>query len=168
MTTGVADGQARPLDPRYVDFQKHVGWITSAVLAGIGAVAAPLWFLFARPQPGTLLIVATIMVVLLGLLTWLMQAWPAVEYRYASYRVDQLGLEIRQGVYWRSVITVPRSRVQHTDVSQGPVERRYGLGTLAVHTAGTEHARVELSGLDHDAALAIRDHLLPRDLVDAV
>ena len=44
---------------------------------------------------------------------------------------------------------VPRSRVQHTDVSQGPLERNHGLGTLVVYTAGTDHAKVELGGLDH-------------------
>jgi membrane protein YdbS with pleckstrin-like domain len=56
--------------------------------------------------------------------------------------VDARGLEIRRGVFWRSVVNVPRSRVQHTDVSQGPLERSYGLGTLIVYTAGTDHAQV--------------------------
>ena len=58
------------------------------------------------------------------------------------------------------MINVPRSRVQHTDVSQGPIERGFGLGTLVIYTAGTEHARVELHGLEHGTALHIRDHLL--------
>jgi membrane protein YdbS with pleckstrin-like domain len=113
-------------------------------------------------------VLATGVVAALLMLTWFLQRWPAIDYRHASYRVDQSGLEIRGGVYFRHVINVPRSRVQHTDVSQGPVERQYGLATLAIHTAGTEHARVELSGLPHDVAVAIRDHLLPRDLIDAV
>ena len=60
---------------------------------------------------------------------------------------------------WRSVTHVPRSRVQHTDVSQGPLERRYGLGTLVVYTAGTDHARVSLPGLAWETALALRDEL---------
>ena len=58
---------------------------------------------------------------------------------------------------WRKVINVPRSRVQHTDVSQGPLERGHGLGTLVIYTAGTDHARVDLPGLDHATALRIRD-----------
>jgi membrane protein YdbS with pleckstrin-like domain len=91
-----------------------------------------------------------------------------VAYRHASYRVDELGIEIRRGVFWRTVVNVPRSRVQHTDVSQGPLERRYGLGTLAIYTAGTDHARVGLAGLEHGRALAIRSHLLPAGGGDAV
>ena len=66
------------------------------------------------------------------------------------------------------VTNVPRSRVQHTDVSQGPLERRYGVGTLVIHTAGTDDAVVTQRGLTHGTALAIRDHLLPREGPDAV
>jgi membrane protein YdbS with pleckstrin-like domain len=51
--------------------------------------------------------------------------------------------------------------VQHIDVAQGPLERRYGLATLSIYTAGTEYARVDLPGLRHERAVAIRDHLLP-------
>ena len=63
---------------------------------------------------------------------------------------------------------VPRSRIQHTDVSQGPLERRHGLGTLVVYTAGTQHSEVKLHGLEFSIAQRIRTHLLPRDQSDAV
>jgi len=97
-----------------------------------------------------------------------MRRWPAIAYRHASYRVDDLGIEIRRGVYFREVTSVPRSRVQHTDVSQGPLERRFGLGTLVIHTAGTAHSEVTVAGLDHTVAGRIRDHLLPGTKGDAV
>ena len=64
-------------------------------------------------------------------------------------------------MHWQTITNVPRSRVQHTDVSQGPIERRYGLGTLIVYTAGTDHSRVTLSGLDFTLAQRLRTHLLP-------
>lgn len=101
-------------------------------------------------------------------LAWGLHKWPALAHRYASYTVNAEGIEIRRGVVWRTVISVPRSRVQHTDVSQGPLERRYGLGTLDIYTAGTNHAKVDLHGLDHAVALEIRDHLLPLESSDAV
>jgi membrane protein YdbS with pleckstrin-like domain len=94
--------------------------------------------------------------------------WAAIVYRYTSYRVDDEGLEIQSGVVWRATSNVPRSRVQHTDVAQGPLERKYGLGRLIVYTAGTAHSRVELPGLEHQVALSIRDHLLPRQTADVV
>jgi membrane protein YdbS with pleckstrin-like domain len=164
----VADGQARPLDPRYIDLQKRVGMITSLVLVVIALGGLPIFYLISHPSPLVFGVVAGAVLAFVAFLTWVMQIWPPIDYRHTSYRVDATGLEIRSGVYFRHTINVPRSRIQHTDVSQGPVERQYGLGTLAIHTAGTEHARVELAGLPHATALTIRDHLLPRDLVDAV
>jgi hypothetical protein len=77
-------------------------------------------------------------------------------------------LEIRRGVWWRSVVTVPLSRVQHTDVNQGPLQRRFDLSTLVVHTAGTQHATVKLEGLGKEVAESVRDELLKQRGDDAV
>lgn len=164
----VADGTWRALDPRYIGLQRQSAWIVTAVaalLAGVGLT----FFAFANDS-GLWVTIALAGVVITGLgaLGWWGHRWPPIEYRHASYRVDAEGLEIRRGVYFRRVTTVPRSRVQHTDVSQGPLQRSHGLATLAVHTAGTDEAQVELPGLAHEDALRIRDHLLPRDTGDAV
>ena len=88
------------------------------------------------------------------------QALPAVDHDHRSYRIDEGGIEIRRGVWGRNVIHVPRSRLQHTDVSQGPVERGFGLATLHVFTAGTNYSEVALGGLAYETAMTIRDHLL--------
>jgi membrane protein YdbS with pleckstrin-like domain len=159
----VTPGEHQPLDPRYIPLQREVGWIVTAVLsimllAGLVALLTPRRWMWWLP----LWLVGTIA------LGWLSHRWPAIEYRHISYRVNQEGIEIRAGVYWRKVMNVPRSRVQHTDVAQGPLERRHGLGRLVIYTAGTEHSRVELPGLEHQVALSIRDHLLPREVSDAV
>jgi membrane protein YdbS with pleckstrin-like domain len=71
-------------------------------------------------------------------------------------------------VLWRSVIDVPRSRIQHSDVSQGPLERRFGLATFSVYTAGMRHAGVRLHGLAHDRALALRELLMQADDDDVI
>ena len=56
--------------------------------------------------------------------------WPVLELRHTRWRIDTDGLEIRRGVVWRHTISVPRERIQHTDVAQGPIQRRFGLATL--------------------------------------
>lgn len=86
--------------------------------------------------------------------------WPAVRHRHTAWRLDEREIRIRRGVLWRSVTSVPRNRVQHTDVSQGPLERAFDLATLVVYTAGTEHSSVSLGGLKHETALEVRDHLI--------
>jgi membrane protein YdbS with pleckstrin-like domain len=164
----VADGVDHPLDPRVVPLQKTVGWILAACMSA--GLLVGLFVLWLANGPTMLRFTASATIWMFSALafTWHLQRWPAIAYRHTSYRVDDRGIEIRRGVYWRSIVNVPRSRVQHTDVSQGPLERGYGLGTLVVHTAGTDHARVHLSGLDHAIALRIREHLLPGAASDAV
>ena len=164
----LADGTRQSLDPRVIDLDRLVGIIVTActsmgTLVGIGilylATDRPRWFF-----PLLTLAWAAMTVALI----WHTLAWPQIAYRHTRYRVDPLGIEIESGVIWRSIVHVPVSRVQHTDVSQGPVERRYGLATLTIYTAGTEYARVDLGGLAHPRALAIRDHLLPKRSDDGV
>jgi membrane protein YdbS with pleckstrin-like domain len=164
----VADGLEHRLDPRSIPMERLTGWIAVGVL-GPGLFGALLinWAATDLSVPG-LIVRGAAWLALVGPLAWRAHAWPAVRYRHTSYRLDDLGIEIREGVFFRVVVNVPRTRVQHTDVAQGPIERKYGLGTLVIYTAGTDHSRVSLSGLEHGRAMAIRQHLLPGGTSDAV
>jgi len=165
----IADGQDHSLDPRVIPVQRITGGLFTAATSLGSLVVIGIVLMVGDDIPAwarTLLPV--VWLVILALRAWHAYRWPAISYRHTSYRVDGNGIEIRRGVYWRVVINVPRSRVQHIDVSQGPIERRYGLGTLVLYTAGTDHAKVELGGLEHGRALRIREHLLPGGADDAV
>jgi membrane protein YdbS with pleckstrin-like domain len=161
-------GEDHQLDPRSIPLQRIGVAIVSVILAIGSGIAGLVGLPDDRISIPAIVVTATFWLVGNGLLAWHGQRWQAIEYRHTWYRVDEQGLEIRRGVLWRVVTNVPRSRVQHTDVSQGPLERRYGLGTLVVYTAGTDHAKVTLSGLDHAVALRIREHLMPERGTDAV
>jgi membrane protein YdbS with pleckstrin-like domain len=76
--------------------------------------------------------------------------------------LDQFGLVLQNGVWWRKQITLPRVRIQHSDVSQGPLQRRYGVATLKLYTAGSRYTKIELEGVRHEEALALRDSLVTR------
>lgn len=83
------------------------------------------------------------------------------RWRRTHWRLDARGLQVRRGLIWKSEVLVPRTRVQHLDLERGPIERRFGLATLVVHTAGTRmHALRQHGFLDADA-VALRDALLP-------
>jgi hypothetical protein len=78
------------------------------------------------------------------------------------------GLMVLRGVWWHSETFVPRARVQHTDVTQGPIARRFGLATLKVYTAGTHVGEISVEGLARADAITLRDELLGRHGRDAV
>jgi hypothetical protein len=163
-----AEPDVRLLDPRFIAQQRAVGWIVTACLSLTMLVSVALvWLAPGLPWLVRMLLLAG-WAVFSAALGWLLHVWPSVHFRHVSYLVSDDGIEIRTGVWWRKVLSVPRSRVQHIDVSQGPLERAYGLGRLVVYTAGTEHSRVELAGLAHAAALDLRNQLLPRGADDAV
>jgi membrane protein YdbS with pleckstrin-like domain len=157
------------LDPRVIPLQQITGGIFTAAVA-LGSLVFLTFRIVAEDDWPTWLpmLLLSLWLVAVLVLAWLSWRWPASAYEHTSYRVDDQGIEIRRGVYWRVVISIPRSRVQHIDVSQGPIERRYELGTLVIYTAGTDHAKVELEGLEHGRALRIREHLLPSGASDAV
>ena len=163
----VADGVTRSLDPRVIPLDRLSGYIFTGVLSAFLALAALITWIAADSWWLPAGITVAWPMVTAGVL-WLSHVWPTIDYRHHSYCVDERGIEIRHGVFWRSVENVPRSRVQHIDVSQGPLERRFGLGKLSIYTAGTEYALVALRGLTHERALRIRDHLLPGETQDAV
>ena len=164
----IADGVRRGLDPQFVPLRRIVGFIVNGVLAlGLLVTALILWLTGELPRWLNLLLLPGWLGITAGL-AWLSYVWPVIELRHMSYTLDADGIEIRSGVWWRAVTNVPRSRVQHIDVLQGPLERSYGLGRLVMFTAGTDHSRVELPGLNYQVATALRDHLLPRGADDAV
>ena len=161
--SAVADGVPRPLDPRFVRAETVSGWISTAVVSGLSLpvllVAGAVGWL-----TGWGLVVAGVLwplvtLFLIGQTLWL----PRRVYDTTRYVVRPDGVEIHRGIFWKSVTSVPRSRVQHTDVSQGPVLRRFGLATLTMYTAGNHHSAVPLGGLAHETAVRVRDFLLRRD-----
>ena len=83
-----------------------------------------------------------------------------VEWAHTSWRLDN-ALRIRRGRWWRSEAIVPRVRVQHLDLSRGPIERKFGLATLTIYTAGAQLSSVTLDGLADATAVELRDALLP-------
>jgi uncharacterized protein len=157
----IDDGQFHHLDPRSVQHGRLVAGLVALVIV-TGLLFAMMIVLFAVDNlPRFLRLLIPLgnlaIAVALGVFAW---RWPSFEHRWCKYRVDRDGIEIHKGVVWRTVTNVPRSRIQHTDVSQGPIERNFELATLHIFTAGTEHSEVALHGLAHERAVRIRDHLL--------
>lgn len=149
----------QPLHPR-----ARIGMRLGAVLGQLLLLVAPTAVLLgvlrasdllpAVPPASSLLALVALMAVAYG--WWLGgQRWQRTR-----WRLDARGLEIHRGVYWQHQIRVPRSRVQHTDLHRGPLDRRWGMADLVVFTAGSEHAAVRLGGLPAAQAQALRDALL--------
>jgi membrane protein YdbS with pleckstrin-like domain len=138
------------------------GWIFSGVLIPTGLVFVVLGITVWEASALWRLLLPLIWLAGTAILVWSTHWLPAMSYRAAGYIVTPRDIEIRRGILWKTVTTIPRSRVQHTDVQRGPLMRRFGIAKLIIHTAGTQHATVELPGLSRAEAERIRDHLVDR------
>ncbi len=81
------------------------------------------------------------------------------RYRHVLWKLDALGLSVRRGRLWQSDTFVPLTRVQHLDLTRGPLERKLRLATLVVHTAGTRATEVTVPLLDDADAEHLRAQL---------
>ncbi len=87
---------------------------------------------------------------------------PVRRYRALRYALDAEELHIARGVWTQVETLVPLVRVQHIDVSQGPIERAFKVSRLVLHTAGTLNSLVVLPGLSREGAEAMRDEIRAR------
>lgn len=127
--------------------------VLGSVVAALGALV-PIGLLV--PARSLALLAALLMLAGLPLFgVWLARK----QYRYTRWKLDADGFALRRGNLWRSETRVPASRVQHLDLKHGPLERRYRLATLVVHTAGTRNSSVAITGLDETDAERLRDRL---------
>ena len=147
------EGEMRPLHPDQV---KVLRFRMSASFTFLLLAALPIDFVALRTAgfptgilTGPLALLAAICVLLL----------PGRRYQAWGYREEEDELHIRSGLLVRMRTVVPFGRVQHIDIAQGPIERRYRLATLILHTAGTRAAAVPLPGLLHDDAERMRDRI---------
>ncbi|TCD06759.1 hypothetical protein EYB45_03475 [Erythrobacteraceae bacterium CFH 75059] len=147
-----ADTPLSPLDPRFVSLLRVAmgRWallLLAAAFAGEAAAGLPAGLL---TLPALLISAVLVAVV------------PGRQYRRWGYAQEGDHLRVARGFVFHSDHVVPFTRVQHIDVTRGPLERARGLGTLTLYTAGTHNTSVVLPGLAHEQALAMRESIRAR------
>lgn len=151
-----------PLHPNQLWVLRVRGLITAVPIL-LAAVMADLGPLRETPVPLGAVSAAVLLMLVAGLVVL-----PPRRYRAWAYREEADELHIRSGLLVRSATVVPFGRVQHIDITHGPIERRLGLATLVLHTAGTRGASVPLPGLLQAEAEGMRDRIRAKIRQDLV
>ena len=82
---------------------------------------------------------------------------PNRVYRRLGYAIDDRLLRVVHGWLFHTDTMVPFVRVQHIDVTRGPIDKLFGTASLVVHTAGTHNSIIVLPGLAPDRAADMRE-----------
>ena len=121
------------------------------LVLALGAIAADQLLLRDTPVHG----VPSILIPLLAVLV--VAIIPQRTYRRLRYRLTERMLHSVHGWMFYTDTLVPFVRVQHLDVTRGPLDKLFGTASLVVHTAGTHNSIVTVNGLNPARAAEIRD-----------
>ncbi len=119
--------------------------LLAAVVAAVLSGVAWLWVLPA------------VLVAFGGWVLWLVPR----QVHALSYAEREDDLLIRRGIMFRSLVVVPYGRMQYVDVTAGPLDRRFGIAKVQLHTAASS-TDASISGLPPSEAARLRDRLASR------
>jgi membrane protein YdbS with pleckstrin-like domain len=91
--------------------------------------------------------------------------WIPAFYKSLEYFIDSDSVKMNKGVFWKKHVTVPFTKITNLDVTQGPVQRAFDIGTIHVQTAGAggpEGARAELKLLGVRDLDEVKDAIMER------
>lgn len=86
--------------------------------------------------------------------------WPGIAVPRQGYVLRDKDILFRKGVVWRSITAVPFNRIQHVETSSTPLDRKFGLATLQLFTAGGSGGDLKIDGLGKDTAERLRVFIL--------
>jgi membrane protein YdbS with pleckstrin-like domain len=134
--------QLRSLRRALLAFWSGVGAVGAAV--GLGLVTD--WW-----------VPALVVVVIAAIFCW---GWWLIGRNWRSWGYAERGddLLVTHGVLFKTLVVVPYGRMQFVDVTAGPVERKFGIAKVQLHTA-TPATDAEIPGLTPDEAKRLRDRL---------
>nr|WP_310018841.1 PH domain-containing protein [Microbacterium resistens] len=143
------DGVWHQISPRYV-----VSQVLQNLLFLVGLIVVVLVLAFPMHQlwawiPGAVLAVITIVTLVI---------LPR-QARAIGYMLRPDDIVFRKGILWQRMIAVPYGRMQLVDITQGPIDRAFGVAKLKMVTAAATTG-VEIPGLNQAAAEALRDTLI--------
>ena len=145
------------LDPRWITLCKVLNLLAVSVLGLVATIVCVSIFLStSSPWRWS---VGGLFPLVLGAAygAWIL---PSLAHRHWSYQLAGNVVMLRHGIVWKATLAIPVSRLQHVDLHSGPMERRYGLASLQLHTAGTQQASHTIPGLDQLVAASLRDRLI--------
>jgi membrane protein YdbS with pleckstrin-like domain len=138
-----------PVSPRLRTLRRTILFAVSLPLAALAAGAAGVFLgWWAALGTATVAVFAVV---------W---GWWLIDRNYASwgYAEREDDLLVAHGWMFRRLVVVPYGRMQFVDVTAGPVERKFGLATLQLHTAAAA-TDATIPGLPPDEAARLRDRL---------
>jgi membrane protein YdbS with pleckstrin-like domain len=138
-----------PLDPAYLRMRMTAATAFVVAFAIVASAVAVLSSSWAVAVAGALIVALAVLVTIVR----------RIEVRHMGYLVREQDVSFRSGVISRTVATAPFARVQHVAIHRGPLDRRFGLATLQMRTAG---GSISIPGLRAELAEKLKQLVADR------
>tara|TARA_R110002012_G_scaffold283304_2_gene473614 strand:- start:68266 stop:68778 length:513 start_codon:yes stop_codon:yes gene_type:complete len=98
-------------------------------------------------------------IILLVLYMVLHSTVSVLAFKRRKYALRTYDISFKSGLIISSLTTVPLSRIQHLDISQGMASRFFGLANVKLYTAGDDGSDMVIKGLLLTEAEQLKEHL---------
>lgn len=132
-----------------VKTQQAIIWLPLLLLSFLPFLITQFFFL---------LLIPAFMLLLAGLISRLV----IKKAQLKGVALREHDMAYRSGLYWQKTVMLAFNRVQHVEVSSGPLQRKYGLASLKFFTAGGSSVDLKVDGLSRERAEQIRAYILAR------
>lgn len=141
----------QPIEPLYL---KVLRWEWLITMLLFGAILGTLaWFIPALQATRWLSLMGGAWL-LTGIIWYLLQER---SFHTKAYAVREKDVIYRSGWIIQHTRTTPFNRILHSSVTAGPLERKYGIATLVLYTAGPGDTDLRIRGLQEPAAHALKE-----------
>lgn len=126
--------------------EQQTMWLVIWAICSVISLMVWIVLLLAVPEEEArlpLAICLAVTAVVMGLII----IWIPLFYRSLEYEICSDCVKMRSGVIWKRRVTVPFPKITNVDVTQGPLQRAFNLGTIHIQTAGAggaQGARAEI------------------------
>jgi len=141
----------KPIDRMYLTVLR-IEWLISS-LSGFLVVFLLIFFFRSLHNLFWIITIPSGWLILCGLF-YLLQT---KSFARKAFAVRQHDLIYRTGWIVQSIRTCPFNRIQHSSVSTGPLERKFGLAKLVLYSAGADDADVHIPGLKESEAYSLKE-----------
>jgi membrane protein YdbS with pleckstrin-like domain len=156
----IEDVTYEKLDAKY----QRISLVQASILSIILVIAYGIAAVF---EPALL----SVLYLVLFLTSWLLFSVFYLAAAYFAY--EKAGVALRErdilyksGIFFHDVEAVPFNRIQHCELSQGPLERYFGLSSVSVFTAGGSSSDVVIEGLSREKAIRLKNYILRNAAID--
>lgn len=143
-----------PVDSSYLTSLR----IRLAIIHGLGVLVA-IVFMMLLPRPANIFPFVVAAILACSFLVLFFMWAPRISKRI-FYLLREKDINVQRGFLFWKLVSVSSNRIQHLEVSQGPIERSYGLATLVIYTAGTQGSDLKIPGLTLVKAQQLKSQLL--------